>query len=279
MTPGVGDQHERAQVLRPGAAVDRIRIGRAEPPASLASAIDYLWWVEWNTPEPYVQDVVPRPVAHLAAELHDGEPRLLAYGIPTVRFERKLMGLGRTVAVAFRPGGFRPFVGIDMTDLTDRVIPVDRLIGADDREVAASLLEPTTAPERAAGLLSDWLITLDHEPDPIADEIAGLVEHAEREPTIRRAEQLAGLAGVSLRTLQRRFRAYVGVSPKWVVRRYRLLDVLDHVHGDHVVDWAALAGQLGYVDQSHLIRDFTALVGEPPARYRAQGRDTPSGTG
>ncbi|MGB6058357.1 MAG: helix-turn-helix domain-containing protein [Microthrixaceae bacterium] len=276
MTPGGGDQHERAQVLRPGTAVDRIRIGRAEPPGALASAVDYLWWVEWNTPEPYVQDVVPRPVVHLAGEFHDGESRMLAHGVPTSRFQRKLTGLGRTVAVAFRPGGFRHFVSVDMADLTGRVVPVDRLVGTDDREVAAGLLDLTTTPEQAVALLSDWLMAIDHEPDPIADQIAGLVEHAEREPTVRRAEQLAGLAGVSLRTLQRRFRVYVGVSPKWVVRRYRILDVLDRVHGHHDVDWAALAGELGYADQSHLIRDFTALVGEPPARYRAGDRDAPS---
>ena len=33
------------------------------------------------------------------------------------------------------------------------------------------------------------------------------------------------------------------------------------------VVWAEVAAELGYSDQAHLTRDFTALIGEPPARY------------
>ena len=36
------------------------------------------------------------------------------------------------------------------------------------------------------------------------------------------------------------------------------------------VDWAALARDLGYADQAHLTRDFTATLGTPPARYAAR---------
>ena len=33
--------------------------------------------------------------------------------------------------------------------------------------------------------------------------------------------------------------------------------------------WAALARDLGYADQAHLTRDFTATIGVPPSRYAA----------
>lgn len=78
------------------------------------------------------------------------------------------------------------------------------------------------------------------------------------------------LAGVSLRTLQRRFREYVGPGPKWVVQRHRLLDVVQAANQDDDVDWSGLAAELGYTDQSHLIRHFTSVVGEAPARYSAR---------
>ena len=44
------------------------------------------------------------------------------------------------------------------------------------------------------------------------------------------------------------------------------------------MDWAALASDLGYADQAHLTRDFTATIGYPrpvtrPPRYRVgEGR-------
>jgi AraC-like DNA-binding protein len=37
--------------------------------------------------------------------------------------------------------------------------------------------------------------------------------------------------------------------------------------GPAAVDWAALAADLGYADQAHLSRDFTATLGVPPSRY------------
>ncbi|MEO5873514.1 MAG: helix-turn-helix domain-containing protein, partial [Streptosporangiaceae bacterium] len=66
---------------------------------------------------------------------------------------------------------------------------------------------------------------------------------------------------------QRLFAEYVGVSPKWVLRRARLQKAATRADRGDTIDWAALAAELGYADQAHLVRDFTATVGLPPARY------------
>jgi transcriptional regulator GlxA family with amidase domain len=70
----------------------------------------------------------------------------------------------------------------------------------------------------------------------VVDRVAGLVERAEVDRSIMRARQLADIAGVSDRTLQRRFREYVGVSPKAVVQRHRLLDVAAAANAGDDVD-------------------------------------------
>jgi AraC-like DNA-binding protein len=61
----------------------------------------------------------------------------------------------------------------------------------------------------------------------------------------------------------------VGVSPKWIIRRYRLHEAADRLANGGAADLAELAAALGYYDQAHLTRDFTALVGKSPAEYRA----------
>ncbi len=252
--------------MRPSEAERRIEVGRAEPDADLSGLVDYFWWVTWRTPAPYDQEVVPRPVVHVSAEVVDGTPRLLVHGVHPRMFRRRLEGSGRTVAAGFRPAGFRPFLRADVGSLLGREVPAAEVLGVDDRPVAEEVLACDRA-EDGARVLAGWLRGLAPEPDPAVADLGALVERAEEDTSLLRAEQLAALAGVSLRTLQRRFHAYVGIGPKWVVQRFRLLDVTAAAHEGGEVDWAELAVRLGYADQSHLIRAFTQLVGHPPAAY------------
>jgi transcriptional regulator GlxA family with amidase domain len=84
---------------------------------------------------------------------------------------------------------------------------------------------------------------------------------------LTRVGDAAERAGVGTRRLQRLFATYVGVTPKWVIRRSRLHEAVDRLdQGDHV-DLGFLARDLGYFDQAHFARDFRAAVGRPPAAY------------
>ena len=107
------------------------------------------------------------------------------------------------------------------------------------------------------------------ERDPVASQVAELVERITSDSSLRRVDELPAISGLSVRGLQRLFSDYVGVSPKWVMRRARLHEAALRADGGEPVDWAALAADLGYADQAHLTRDFTATIGVPPARYAA----------
>lgn len=268
-------RREQAQVLRPEVPGARVEVGRVPPPEDLRWCVDYAWSVRWDTPAPYRQAVVPRPAVHVSAERWEGQPRLVVTGVPSRLFHRVLEGQGRAIAVAFRPAGFRPFTDRPARALVDRAGPYPDLLGGPpDADLAARLLAPDQDVADACADLFAWFAERAPAPDPRADELSGLVEAIERDTSIRSAEQAAALAGVSLRTLQRRFRDYVGPSPKWVVQRYRLLDVVEAAHTATEVDWAELAAELGYSDQSHLIRHFRTLVGRPPASYARATADT-----
>jgi transcriptional regulator GlxA family with amidase domain len=79
-------------------------------------------------------------------------------------------------------------------------------------------------------------------------------------------EQLCSHAGYSKRTLQRLFREYVGVTPKWVLQRVRLHEAAERM-ADGERDWPRLAVELGYFDQAHFIKAFKATIGRSPADY------------
>ncbi len=105
--------------------------------------------------------------------------------------------------------------------------------------------------------------------DHTIDAVNALVRKARDDPAINQVRQLAQLAGTSERQLQRRFREYVGVGPKWVIQRSRLHDAIEQLTGpQHGADLARLALELGYADQAHFIHEFKAAVSVTPAAYR-----------
>ena len=90
---------------------------------------------------------------------------------------------------------------------------------------------------------------------------------ADRDLTLVR--DLAGRFRIGPRRLQRLFATYAGVPPKWVIRRARLHEAVERLDQGHDLDLALLARDLGYFDQAHFAHDFRAVVGRPPAAYRA----------
>ncbi len=250
-------------VLRPSVAAQAITVERCRPSPALAGFVDYHWYVAWRTDEPHVQQVVPQPRVHLVVE--DG--RLLVHGVNREPFARTLTGTGHTLGAAFHPGGFRPVLGRAVGSLSGRVVPAGELFGVDDHAVAARVQEADAIPVMVEALES-YLLALEPQPNPVVDQVRKLVEEAESDRGLNRAEDLAARASMSLRSLQRLFTEYVGVGPKWVVSRFRIIDAAAAAHSGEPVDWAELALELGFTDQAHLTRTFTSVVGTPPATYQ-----------
>jgi AraC-like DNA-binding protein len=99
----------------------------------------------------------------------------------------------------------------------------------------------------------------------IRSHAADIVARIAANPHVTQVRALAYDLGV--RALQRLFADYVGISPKWVIRRYRLHEVTERLAHGGFIDWAELAAELGYADQAHLTRDFKDIFGESPTRY------------
>ncbi|GAA5174189.1 helix-turn-helix domain-containing protein [Pseudonocardia eucalypti] len=249
--------------MRPAAGERVFRVERVAPGPDLAEFVDYYWLVRWRAPEPHRQQVVPQPRVHVAAE----EGRLLVHGVNRGPFFRTLTGAGHVLGAAFHPGGFRPLLGRTVGAISGTVQPAHSVLGIDDEPVAARILGTADTSEMVAAL-EDCLLGVDPKPDATAREVTALVEEARRRGEITRVEQLAGHAGLSARGLQRLFTEYVGIGPKWIIQRFRILDAVAAAHSGHPIRWPDLAAHLGFSDQAHLTRVFTQVVGTPPATYQ-----------
>ncbi len=97
-----------------------------------------------------------------------------------------------------------------------------------------------------------------------------LCERMAIDRSLLRAEDGAAALGVGLRTLERLFARHVGVSPKWVIRRYRLREAAEQLRSTPGIALAGLAASLGYADQAHFARDFKAVIGLSPRAFAAR---------
>lgn len=98
----------------------------------------------------------------------------------------------------------------------------------------------------------------------LVNEIIDIVI-ADREMT--KVDELVSRVHMSKRSLQRLFSQYVGISPKWVIQRYRLQEAVDQIIGKGIGNYTEMAQRLGYFDQAHFIKDFKMIVGVSPTEY------------
>ena len=239
---------DRRGILNPEEAAQHFRLTRVPPSADLAHLIDRHWSVEWDLAEPFTQEIVTHPSVNIAFE-GDGA----IFGVVTERFQRELTGSGHVIATKFRPGGFHPFHPVSAHTLTNAVIPLTEVF---------TDFAPTTFAEIEDGLRAHgWA------DDPRAGRGRGRARADARGPVDHpRRAALPRAAGYSRRTLQRLFREYVGVTPKWVLDRIRLHEAAERM-ADGDSDWPAMALDLGFFDQAHFIKAFKAVVGRSPADY------------
>jgi AraC-like DNA-binding protein len=254
-------------ILHPGIAAQKFQITRYSPAADIAPFVERYWIIRWDLrgQAPYMQENIPYPCVNMVI----GAGQSSIFGISTHKYVHELRDTGKVFGVKFKPGGFYPFLKSSVAHLTNQSLSVCDVFGMSAAELESALL---ALDDDAAMVMVMEQFLRAHLPeqDVMVAEINRLVDLIMADRQIKRVDDLAQHSHLSKRTLQRLFREYVGVSPKWVIQRYRLHEVAELLAAGAVDDWAALAVQLGYFDQAHFIKDFKAIVGVSPTEYARQ---------
>ncbi len=264
-----GPDQDARGIVAPDAGLSRFALDRFEPSPAVGRFVAWYWRVQWDLPEgeEHTQEVLSHPVVNVVLQAGSG----IVVGVQKHRTQRTLAGAGWALGVMFRPAGFSPFAPGAADELVDRTGDIGLVFGAEGTHLAGEAFDagPTAAHQVVDGFLAE---RVPETPQP-CEAVSDLVEKVAADPALLRVEDLAERAGISPRTLQRRFAEHVGVSPKWVIRRYRLYEAAERAARGTDVRWADLAAELGYSDQAHLTREFTAALGMPPDRYATWCRE------
>jgi AraC-like DNA-binding protein len=254
-------------ILRRPLSAGKLSHARRSPPPDLAYWIAHYWMITWDLrgQAPHIAESLPHPNIHVVFEKDSS----VVSGVQTRKFSRQLEGRSQVFGIKFKPGGFRPFLKSSVSSLADSTVPANRIFGKAVDALTTILASCRKESEKVSAANTFFRARLPERDDTIL--LAGqLVARILAEPSIKSVNDLATRTGISKRSLQRLFNIYVGASPKWVIRRYRLHELMEKFDSRAQPDWAQIALDLGYFDQAHLINDFKSIVGYTPTQYQSQ---------
>ncbi len=194
-------------------------------------------------------------------------PPCLVSGPTAGPVSTQAFGPFRVFGAGLMPAGWTALLGVDATELSDRVVDLEGVLGpraggiaeqmanarddamrvsAADRFFTALMSRAHAVPLWFTRLTDEWLVA---SPNPSVDA-------------------LVAAAGMSNRQVERWTRRHYGASPKLLSRKYRALQAAVRLGTGDAATWAEAAGEAFY-DQSHFIREFKQFVGVTPSCFLA----------
>ena len=175
-------------------------------------------------------------------------------------------GTVRMLGIRFRHGGAHALLGTPMHLLADTIVPLDDV----GRALPASLRDELA---EASNIDAQVVIVERHLVRRLRDRSGRTLASSVAVRLILASEgamdvaRVAARVGVSTRQLRRRFEREVGVGPKVLARLARFHALLRLVSGTTPPSLAFAAASAGYVDQSHLARDFRDFAAQSASEY------------
>jgi AraC-like DNA-binding protein len=249
------------------------------PSPPLNQYIDYFYYLDGMMAFPH-EKILPMPILDLKINL--GGTFKVYEADSTTRFETFTdswwVGLYSTYhnlhwpmdmrffGIRIKPDGAYPFSQFPLSEIHNRVVPLDAIWGCLAAEIREQLLAAPTIEAgffRLEQFLLDRLCHPPHGQNVVQHAIAQMEKNHGRVSIHALSEQI----GISQNHLTTHFKRLVGVTPKEFARLIRFEYVLHSIDPVKPVNWARIAHRCGYYDQAHFNKDFMAYTGHNPTDY------------
>lgn len=249
---------------------------RIIPPTSLLGIIDCYWVVENNNPTIRQQKIIPDGFPEII--FHYGDPyqinisgiwetqtnKLLAGQIRN-HFLLKNMGESGMIGIKFKPAAITQLFGFDTSLITDKVVDLNSVLEKEFASISDKLLSQIPYHQKI-DILNLFFSVMDikeTENDEFISKALSLIFETNGMITI---SELTEKLEINERKIERLFKKYVGLSPKFYARIVRFNYIFQLVQNKKM-SWSEVAQLGGFYDQSHFISNFQEFTGEDPSKY------------
>lgn len=250
-----------------------------EPGAELSLFVKCYWTLEDERADVAVkQRIVPDGCIEMIFHygdlykqyLPDGtsivQPRCFVIGQLTQPLQIEPAGATGIFSVRFHPGGFMPFASIPLKEMENRAVAMETLYGKEGKEIAAEVLGAKSTHDRIKHIEAflNTKLTDARNFDQVVKSTVDTIITANGQLSVY---ELSQEIKNSRRSLERRFAASIGLSPKQLSRIIRLQATLKMLLDDRYTTLSALSHEQEYYDQAHFIKDFKEFTGVTPKEF------------
>ena len=253
------------------------------PPDDLRGYVRYFWTLE-SPAAPAVNtfttlaDGCPGLIIQLTAEAPwrrlTGQPwpRSFLYGQTTHASETVVSGPFHALGVCFEPSALAVLFGLNAAELTDTCLELTSLAAPRAGSLAGQLADSPTVPDCLHQLATFLRASASRHRARVDSRVHQSLTQLVASGGRVSLPALQAELGLSERSLQRKFRQSVGVSPQLFARICRFQASLAQLRTGHYAKLSDLAFEQEYADQSHHIRAFREFAGASPRQVRQQAK-------
>lgn len=262
----------------------RMQYAKIPPPAYLKDYVRFFWTLEHQeaaTPKSFrtLPDGCPGLIfqqpAHggLLYENHDKLPDIFLYGQATKPRILRSSGTFATIGVFFYPNAVKSIFGLNSHEITDDCIDLVSFSSRQGVPLYAQIRDAASTAEQIE-ILSSYLFS------------RILASKAATDPGMQHAvtQIVQSRGSVSLKLLQeqlfltersfeRKFKQWVGISPKLFARICRFQATLHQLRSNDFSKLSDIAYEHDYADHSHYIRAFREFAGASPNQFQKKSNE------
>jgi len=189
--------------------------------------------------------------------------RYCATGQITAPMVGDVVGRNRILMVFIHPCGLYQLFGINMSLLTNTTMPLSELVGEEESAEVIAKLNHAVDHNGMIDVLNQFFESQlpGYEIVPTVRLALDYIHSHKGSVTVK---DLENHCYITLRSLERHFKIYIGLSPNEYIKIFRFKCLVNFINSHPGVTWNTLCEQNGYYDQSHLTRYFTRYLNMKP---------------